>query len=95
MNKSTTEYAQTDVTLFAAPFGFGPLGKAMALAHKFEDRGYTVKVLTDEVGMKIVKASGLHGNTYAYKQTMDLADLNTDLAISCMDISTPIIKSGV
>ena len=95
MNKPTIEYAATDVTLFAAPFGFGPLGKAMALAHKFKDRGYTVKVLTDEVGLKIVKASGLDGDTYVYKQTMDLADLNTDLAISCMDISTPIIKSGV
>lgn len=95
MNKPITEYALTDVTLFAAPFGFGPLGKAMALAHKFEDRGYTVKVLTDDVGLKIVKASGLNGHMYAYKQTMDLADLSTDLAISCMDISTPIIKSGI
>jgi len=95
MNKSITEYAPTDVTLFAAPFGFGPLGKAMALAHQFEDRGYTVKVLTDEVGLKIVKASGLNGDMYAYKQTLDLADLNSDLAISCMDISTPIIKSDI
>lgn len=95
MNKPTTEHTPTDVTLFAAPFGFGPLGKAMALAHSFENRGFAVKVLTDEVGLKIVKASGLEGDTYAYKQAMNLADLNTSLAISCMDISTPIIKSGI
>ncbi len=95
MVQSTTEYKPTDVTLFAAPFGFGPLGKAMAIAHSFEDHGYSVKVLTDEVGLKIVEASGLYGAIYPYKETLDLADLNTKVAISCLDISTPIIKSRV
>jgi len=85
----------TDITLFAAPFGFGPLGKAMAIAHAFKNHGYTTKILTDDIGLQIVKASGLEGDTYEYKKPLDLASLNTRIAISCMDISTPVIKSGV
>lgn len=85
----------TDVTIFAAPFGFGPLGKAMAIAHAFQDRGISVKVLTDDIGQKIVKASGLIAEEYKYKQELDLASLNTKVAISSLDISTPIKKSGV
>lgn len=89
------KHQPTDVTIFAAPFGFGPLGKAMAIAHVFEDRGISVKVLTDDIGQKIVKASGLTAEEYKYKQELDLATLNTKVAISSLDISTPIKKSGV
>lgn len=88
------EHQPTDATLLAAPFGFGPLGKAMAIAHEFEDRGMTVKVLGDESAQKIATASGLTTEGYEYRQLLDLDDLNTDVVLSCLDISTPINKSG-
>lgn len=87
------EHQPTDATLLAAPFGFGPLGKAMAIAHEFEDRGMTVKILGDESAQKIATASGLSAEGYDYRQPLDLKDLNTDVALSCLDISTPITKS--
>lgn len=88
------EHQPTDATLLAAPFGFGPLGKAMAIAHEFEDQGMSVKVLGDETAQKIAIASGLTAEGYNYRQPLDLKDLNTDVALSCLDISTPITKSG-
>lgn len=95
MSNDVIHRKRTDVTIFAAPFGFGPLGKAMAIAHAFIDRGISVKVLTDEIGQKIVRASGLLAGEYKYRETLDLAVLNTKVAISSLDISTPIVKSGV
>ncbi len=88
------EHQPTDATLLAAPFGFGPLGKAMAIAHEFEERGMTVKVLGDESAQKIASASGLIAESYEYRQPLDLTDLNTGVTLSCLDISTPIEKSG-
>lgn len=88
------EHTPTDATLLAAPFGFGPLGKAMAIAHEFEDRGLSVKVLGDESAQKIATASGLLAEGYAYRQPLDLKDVNTGVALSCLDVSTPIEKSG-
>jgi hypothetical protein len=89
------EHQPTDTTLLAAPFGFGPLGKAMAIAHEFENRGLTVKVLGDESAQKIATASGLLAGDYEYRAPLDLRDLNTGVALSCLDISTPITKSGI
>lgn len=88
------EHQPTDATLLAAPFGFGPLGKAMAIAHEFENRGMSVKVLGDEAAQKIAASSGLIVEGYDYREPLDLKDLNTDVALSCLDISTPITKSG-
>lgn len=83
----------TEATLLAAPFGFGPLGKAMAIAHEFEDRGMSVKILGDEAAQKIATASGLSAEYYEYRQPLNSKDLNTDIVLSCLDISTPIDKS--
>jgi hypothetical protein len=54
----------------------------------------TVKVLGDEYARKIASASGLIAESYEYRQPLDLADLNTGVTLSCLDISTPIEKSG-
>lgn len=85
----------TDISIFAAPFGFGPLGKAIAIAQAFNKQKISVKILTDSVGMKIVNACGLECEFYEYKKTLNLSNLNTKVAISSLDISTPIIKSGI
>jgi hypothetical protein len=87
------EHQPTDATLLAAPFGFGPLGKALAIAHEFEDRGLSVKVLGDEAAQKITTASGIQAEGYEYRQPLDLNDLNTGAVLSCLDISTPVTKS--
>lgn len=87
------EHQSTDATLLAAPFGFGPLGKATAIAQEFENRGLTVKILGDDLAQSIAAASGLLVEGYTYRQPLDLADLNTGIVLSCLDISTPIKKS--
>lgn len=87
------EHQPTDATLLAAPFGFGPLGKALAIAHEFEDQGMSVKILGDEAAQKITAASGIIAEGYDYREPLDLKDLNTGVALSCLDISTPITKS--
>ena len=89
------DYEKTDVTIFVAPFGFGPLGKAMAIAQAFERENISCKILTDDIGLKIVESVGLKGDVYKYKDELDLGKINTKIAISSMDISTPIIKSNV
>jgi|GEM_PF-6021556 hypothetical protein len=89
------EHQPTDATLLAAPFGFGPLGKALAIAHEFENQGMSVKVLGDEAAQKITTASGIIAEGYDYRQPLDLKDLNTGVALSCLDISTPITKSEI
>jgi len=91
----SAEYTKTDATLLAAPFGFGPLGKAMAIAHEFEDRGMSVKILGDESAQKIAASSGLIAEGYDYRQPLYLKDINTGLTLSCLDISTPVDKSEV
>ncbi len=91
----THKHARTDVTILAAPFGFGPLGKALAIAHEFENRGMTVKIMGDVSAMKISKASGIYSENYEYRKLLNLKDLNTKIVLSCMDVSTPIIKSGI
>jgi len=88
------EHYPTDITLLAAPFGFGPLGKALAIAHEFEDRGLSVKILGDEAAQKITVASGIQAGEYKYREPLDLKDLHTEIVLSCLDISTPITKSG-
>ena len=88
-------HSKTDATLIAAPFGFGPLGKAMAIAHEFEKRGMTVKVLGDKSAQKIAKASGLMAENYFYRQPLKLKDLNSDIVLSCLDVSTPVSKTGI
>ena len=90
----SAEHQPTDAALLAAPFGFGPLGKAMAIAHEFEERGMSVKILGDESAQKIAASSGIIAESYNYRLPLDLKDLETSVVLSCLDISTPIEKSG-
>ena len=88
-------YVSTDVTILAAPFGFGPLGKALAIAHELEERGITVKILGDHTAQKIISRSRIIGGMYEYRKPLDLKDLKSRIVLSCLDVSTPIIKSDV
>lgn len=54
----------------------------------------TVKVLGDESAQKITAASGIQAEGYVYRQPLDLKELNTGIVLSCLDVSTPITKSG-
>ncbi len=89
------EHEPTDATILAAPFGFGPLGKALAIAHEFKNKGLSVKVLGDKSAQKIATASGVLSETYKYREALNLKDLHTDVVLSCLDISTPIVKSEI
>ncbi len=82
----------SDVTLLVAPFGFGSLGKGLAMAEEFIRQGYSVKILCDPVAQKVVKPSGIPVANYEYREELELKNLNTKAVISSGDIGTPIIK---
>lgn len=89
------EYEKTDVTILAAPFGFGPLGKALAIANEFKKRDYSVKILSDHTAQEIIKSSDTKSGYYNYREPLSLPDLNTSIVLSCLDISTPITKANI
>jgi len=89
------KHLPTDATLLAAPFGYGPLGKAMAVAHEFQGRGFTVKILGDKWAQKIATASGLTAGGYEYRRPLDFRELNTGVVLSFLDVSTPVNKSHI
>lgn len=91
----SAERQPTDISILAAPFGFGPLGKAMAIAHEFEEQGMNVKILGDSTAQQITRASGIHAEGYKYRQPLDLSELKSEAVLSCLDVSTPITKAGI
>lgn len=89
------KYDYTDVSIIAAPFGYGPLGKAIAIGRAFDRTGHSVKILGDKNAVRIISKAGFSANTYVYRDTLNLRQLNSRLVISCLDISTRIIKEDV
>ncbi len=86
----------TDVTLIAAPFGFGPTGKSLAASRELIRRGYSVKILGDENTLKLADDAGVLAYQYKYRTELNLADLRSKVVVSYLDISTKIInKSNV
>lgn len=86
----------TDVTIIAAPFGFGPTGKALAISRELVKRGYSVKILGDENTLRLVRDAGLLAYKYEYRTEINLANLKSRLVISYLDISTKILNySGI
>jgi len=83
---------KTDITLLVAPFGFGSLGKGLAIVNELIARGYSVRVLCDPIAQKVVEDSGIICGNYQYRETLKLDDLNTRLVISSGDIGTPLVK---
>lgn len=84
----------TDVTIIAAPFGYGPTGKSLAIAKELMSRGYSVKLLGDVNTLKISKSAGVLAYEYEYRTELDLANTRSKLVISYLDISTKIINSS-
>lgn len=84
----------TDVTLLVAPFGFGSLGKGLAIAEEFLRQGFSVKILCDEVAQAVVRPSGIPTARYEYREELNLEALNTRVVISSGDIGTPVVKNG-
>ena len=82
----------TDVTIIAAPFGFGPTGKSLAIARKLIKRGYSVKILGDKNTLKLTNDAGILAYEYKYRTEINLADLRSKVVISYLDISTKIIN---
>jgi hypothetical protein len=83
------------VALLAAPFGLGPLGKALAIASELRVRGYAVLILSDEIGARVASATGIAAARYTYRQPLALRDLKAAVVVSCLDVSTPLHKDGV
>lgn len=81
---------RTDITIIAAPFGFGPTGKSLAIAKELVRRGYSVKILGDKNTVKLVADAGLLAYEYRYREVLNIADLRTRVVVSYLDISTPI-----
>jgi len=86
------EAHNADITILVAPFGFGSLGKGLAIAEEFMSCGYSVKVLCDPVAQKVVEASGIPTDSYEYRETLDLDDLHTGAVVSSGDIGTPVVR---
>lgn len=82
----------TDVTIIAAPFGFGPTGKSLAISRELIKRGYSVKILGDKYTLKLVDNAGILAYEYKYRGELNLANLNSRVVISYLDISTKIIN---
>ena len=82
----------TDVTIIAAPFGFGPTGKSLAIARELIKRGYSVKILGDKNTLKLTNDAGILAYEYKYRTEINLADLRYKVVISYLDISTKIIN---
>lgn len=80
----------SDVVLLAAPFGFGPLSKALSLAEILRQGGHSVTILADRGGAAIARSMGYSASSYAYREPLDLSALRPRAVVSCMDISTPI-----
>lgn len=84
-----------DVALLAAPFGFGPLGKALAIAEHLREKGHRTLVMTDSIGTRVARAAGAAVAAYAYRQPLDLVEVQAKVVVSCLDVSTPLTKRGV
>ena len=84
----------TDVTLIAAPFGFGPTGKSLAVSRELIRRGYSVKILGDENTIKLANDAGILAYQYEYRTELNLADLRSKVVVSYLDISTKIINES-
>ena len=82
----------TDVTIIAAPFGFGPTGKALAISRELIRRGYSVKILGDKNSIKLANDAGILAGEYQYRTELNLADLHSKVVVSYLDISTKIIN---
>lgn len=82
----------TDVTIIAAPFGFGPTGKSLAISRELIKRGYSVKILGDENTLKLANDAGILAYKYKYRTEINLADLRSKVVVSYLDISTKIIN---
>jgi hypothetical protein len=81
-----------DVAILAAPFGFGPLSKALAVAEALLDQDVSVKILSDTRARTIVEASNVAFAEYTYRSPMRAQDLGSGFVLSCMDMQTPIAK---
>lgn len=82
----------TDVTIIAAPFGFGPTGKSLAIARELIKRGYSVKILGDKNTLKLTNSAGVLAYEYKYRTEINLADLRSKVVVSYLDISTKVIN---
>ena len=80
----------TDVTIIAAPFGFGPTGKSLAIARELIKRGYSVKILGDKNTLRLTNDAGILAYEYKYRTEINLADLRSKVVVSYLDISTKI-----
>lgn len=84
----------TDVTIIAAPFGFGPTGKSIAIARELIKRGYSVKLLGDQNTLKLANDAGALAYEYKYRSEINLADLRSKVVVSYLDISTKIVNKS-
>ena len=82
----------TDVTIIAAPFGFGPTGKSLAISRELVSRGYSVKILGDKNTLKLAKDAGILAYEYKYRTEVNLPDLRSKVVVSYLDVSTKIIN---
>ncbi len=82
----------TDVTIIAAPFGFGPTSKAIAIARELIKRGYSVKILGDKNTLRLTNDAGILAYQYQYRTELNLADLHSTVVVSYLDISTKIVN---
>lgn len=82
----------TDVSIIAAPFGFGPTGKSLAISRELIKRGYSVKILGDKNTLKLADDAGILAYEYEYRTEINLSDLRSKVVVSYLDISTTIIN---
>lgn len=82
-----------DVALVAAPYGFGPLSKALAVADELATRGCKVAVLCHESGHALFSDRPYTAATYRWREPLNLDDLGVPLVISSGDVSTPFRRS--
>ena len=82
----------TDTTIIAAPFGFGPTGKSLAISRELIRRGYSVKILGDQNTIELANNAGILAYEYRYRTKINLADLRSKVVVSYLDISTEIIN---
>lgn len=88
------EMKSTDVTIIAAPFGFGPTGKSIAIARELIRRGYSVKILGDKNTLKLANDADFLAYEYKYRTEINLANLRSKVVVSYLDVSTKIINSS-
>lgn len=84
-----------DAIFLAAPFGFGPLSKALNLAAVLQGDGWRVAILADAGGAAIARGLGYKATSYAYRELLDLTSCDARVVVSCLDISTPLRRSDI